>query len=208
MKKQVLLFLVLCTAQFAFAQYYKAEITLNGGTVKSGFAEPVNTEKSNINFKETLDGKKEKLDLKNLEMVHYYDEKSGKEMIAEKLNATQGNYSTPAFLYLIYKGEVSVYAQTSDFYDQSAFNNTSIKRSEDTSFFFRYKDEKKATLITMKFEGGLVVPIGLKSFTKKGINDFFKDKCPQLVSAFDNGEIKFKKDVFVFIDYYEKKCKK
>ena len=59
----------------------------------------------------------------------------------------------------------------------------------------------------MKFEGGLVVPIGMKSLTKKGIKDFFSDKCPKLITAYENEEIKFKKDVFVFVDYYEKNCK-
>lgn len=205
--KKLIFLVVLFTAQVSFAQFYKADVTFSNGSVKSGYAEPVNTEKSSINFKETLDGKKEKLDLKNLEKVHYYDEKTGKEAEAEKLKATQGRMSSDAFLYLLYKGDVSVYTQSSDFYDKAAFGNYTVKRSEDTSFFFRYKDEKKATLITMKFEGGLVVPIGMKSLTKKGIKDFFSDKCPKLVTAYENDEIKFKKDVFVFIDYYEKNCK-
>ena len=205
--KKLIFLVVLFTAQVSFAQFYKADVTFSNGSVKSGYAEPINTEKSSINFKETLDGKKEKLDLKNLEKVHYYDEKTGKKAEAEKLKATQGKMSSDAFLYLLYKGDVSVYTQSSDFYDKAAFGNYTVKRSEDTSFFFRYKDEKKVTLITMKFEGGLVVPIGMKSVTKKGIKDFFSDKCPKLVTAYENDEIKFKKDVFVFINYYEKNCK-
>lgn len=205
--KKLIPLVMLFIAQISFAQYYKAEVTLSNGSVKSGYAEPVTTDKSSINFKSTLDGKKEKLELKNLQKVHYYDEKTGKEAEAEKLKATQGRMSSETFLYLLYKGDVSVYAQTSDFYDKAAFGNYTVKRSEDTSFFFRYKDEKEATLIAMKFEGGLVVPIGMKSLTKKGIKDFFSDKCPKLVTAYENEEIKFKKDVFVFVDYYEKNCK-
>lgn len=198
---------MLFIAQISFAQYYKADVTFNGGTVKSGYAEPVTTDKSSVNFKSTVEGKKEKLDLKSLEKIHYYDEKTGKEAEAERLKGMQGKMSSEIFLYLLYKGDVSVYVQNSDFYDKSALGNFNIKRTEDTAFFFRYKEEKEATLISMKFEGGLVVPIGMKSITKKGIKNFFSDKCPKLVSAFENDEIKFNKDVFVFIDYYEKNCK-
>lgn len=196
---------VLFIAQISFAQYYKADVTFSNGTVKSGYAEPVNTEKSNINFKPTLDGKKEKLELKNLQKVNYVDEKTGKTSEVERLMATQGKMSSEAFLYLIYKGDVSVYAQTQNFYDRTMYNNIPVKSSE-SSYFFRYKDEKKATLISMNF-GGPGIMVGGKSITKKGIKEFFGDKCPKLVTAYENDEIKFKKDVFVFIDYYEKNCK-
>lgn len=206
--KKLIFLVILLTVQFSFAQFYKADVTFSNGSVKSGYAEPVNTEKTSINFKETLDGKKEKLELKSLAKVHYFDEKTGKEAEAERLTATQGRMSSEAFLYLIYKGEISVYAQSSNFYDKSSLGNYATVRSVDTSYFFRYKDEKKVTLISMNFEGGLVVPIGMKKITQKGIKDFFSDKCPKLITAYENEEIKFKKDVMVFVEYYEKNCNK
>jgi len=71
--KKLLFLAIIFIAQISFAQYYKAEVTLSNGSVKSGYAEPVTTEKSSINFKSTLDGKKEKLELKNLQKVNYTD---------------------------------------------------------------------------------------------------------------------------------------
>lgn len=203
--KKLIFLVVLFIAQVSFAQFYKADVTLSNGTVKSGYAELVNTDKSSISFKPNLDGKKEKLELKNLQKVNYTDEKIGKTAEVERLTASQGKMSSEAFLYLIYKGEVSVYAQSQNFYDRTMYNNIPISSSE-TSYFFRYKDEKKATLISMNF-GGPGIAIGGKSITKKGIKEFFGDKCPKLVTAYENDEIKFKKDVSVFIDYYEKNCK-
>lgn len=203
--KKLIPLVMLFIAQISFAQYYKAEVTLSNGSVKSGYAEPVTTDKSSINFKTTLDGKKEKLELKNLQKVNYTDEKTGKTAEVERLTASQGKMSSEAFLYLVYKGEVSVYAQSQNFYDRTMYTNIPISSSE-TSYFFRYKDEKKATLISMNF-GGPGIVVGGKSITKKGIKEFFSDKCPKLVTAYENEEIKFKKDVFVFVDYYEKNCK-
>ncbi len=203
--KKLLFLAILFIAQISFAQYYKAEVTLSDGSTKSGYAEPVTTEKSSINFKSTLDGKKEKLELKNLQKVNYTDEKTNKTAEVERLMASQGKMSSEAFLYLIYKGDVSVYAQSQNFYDRTMYNNIPVTSSE-TSYFFRYKDEKKVTLISMNF-GGPGIVVGGKSITKKGIKEFFGDKCPKLVTAYENDEIKFKKDVSVFIDYYEKNCK-
>ncbi|GGP03714.1 hypothetical protein GCM10010992_13150 [Cloacibacterium rupense] len=210
--KKLMLLVVLFIAQISFAQiinlgskFYKAELTMSNGAVKEGYAEPVSVHKSSINFKPTKDGKKEIIELTKLEKVHYYDEKEGREAIAERLLANNGDYKSEAFLYLIELGEISLYSQTSAFYIIT--NKTMIRREADISYFFRYKDEKDVTLITMKFEGGIGIPIGLKKFTKKAIKDFFSDKCPKLVTAYENDEIKFKKDVSVFIDYYEKNCK-
>lgn len=203
--KKLIPLVMLFIAQISFAQYYKAEVTLSNGSVKSGYAEPVTTDKSSINFKSTLDGKKEKLELKNLQKINYTDEKTGKNAEVERLTAFQGKMSTEVFLYLIYKGDVSVYAQSHSFYERTMYTNIPISSSE-TSYFFRYKDEKKATLISMNF-GGPGIVVGGKSITKKGIKEFFSDKCPKLITAYENEEIKFKKDVFVFVDYYEKNCK-
>lgn len=203
MKKHAMILLL--APMIYFGQKTDATLIFKNGSKKTGFADLPSqaNKKGEIKFKESEDGKKEAVNLADLSGIEYTSP-DGKS----KALATQVTYAGKMYwLYKVYEEKgITVYTTTKqDITNLGGIPNRTITGNA-TSFFIKYKNMETQPILTWYDAGPLTINTFQKKANIKYILKFFKDDCPTMEKAYDDGEIKFDKTPFPFIEYYQKNC--
>ncbi|MGO4708092.1 hypothetical protein AB4Y90_03025 [Chryseobacterium sp. 2TAF14] len=191
------------------AQIFIAKLHFLDGTVRSGKADAALNGESKLLFKENGSKKKEKIKVQLLDKIEYLDTKTNETITLELKEFIYYVFSDkPKTEYIwmrkISDGVISTYV--SDSFDGGIRNNIyyiTVTPSMLTNYFFQYKNEKP---VMVYFINSTWTP-NKKSLVKRHVKNFFKDKCPQLVSDFESGKLQITDHkVDVLIKYYEENC--
>lgn len=188
-----------------FGQKNSATLTFNNGSKRTGLADfPTEAnKKGEIRFKETADAKKELIKITDLADIEYTSADGKNKATATKVMYANNLY----YVYKVYEEkDITVYVTTKpDITKMGSVPNRAIY-GKGTSFFIKYKEMPTQPILTW-YDAG---PLTINTFQRKAninyILKFFKADCPSMEKAYDDGEIKFDKTPFPFIEYYQKNC--
>ncbi|MCU7619076.1 hypothetical protein NZ698_18005 [Chryseobacterium sp. PBS4-4] len=210
--KTNLKFLTIILMAFAHhfaAQNFTATLFYLDGATRKGKADAVLNGETKLLFKDDDTQKKEKIKVQLLDKVEYTDKKTGEIITLElkEFNYYQGSENEKTeynWMRKISSGDISTYV--SDSYDGGIKNNGyyyTVTPSTLTNYFFQYKNDKPTMIY---FINSTWTP-NKKNIVKRHVKNFFKDKCPQLVTDFESENLEIKDHkVSVLLEYYEKNC--
>lgn len=101
------------------------------------------------------------------------------------------------------KVKLYVYQSVDQTYNMGLYN-TRNNIVADTYVYFIEMDGKKPEIISSWYDRGITVFV--KKANVKYILKYFKEKCPQMETAYKNKEITFKDSPKPFIEYYINNC--
>ena len=188
-----------------FGQKNAATVTYKNGSKRTGLADlpsEVN-KKGEIRFKESEADKKELISLTELSGIEYTSPDGKNKAMGIPVTYAGKLY----WVYKVYEEKgITIYTTTKqDVTNLGGVPNRSIY-GKGTSFFIKYKDKEIQPILTWYDAGPLTINTFQKKANIKYILKFFKDDCPTMEKAYDNGEIKFDKTPFPFIEFYQKNC--
>lgn len=198
----ILLFLnTICS--LSAKDYIKAEVEYKNGSIKEGYVEfPINSYEKKIKFRNSKDGKTQKIDSNNLESIIFSADgeffkllrfnrkmyRGKKEKIFKKSSwgILEGNCNGLSLIgeaseYKIKKGKLLLV-----YYDQHY-----------PFIFFRREGEKYAASIATNYKFA-TFGIGIKAYFRKNAKKFFKDN-PSLVKKINDKEFE---NIYELFAYY------
>lgn len=204
-----LLFFLAITSSFNVkAQQFDATLYFLDGSKRTGKADMVSNEETKLAFIENGSKKKEKIKTNLLDKVEYMNPKNNETITAELKECVYFFLSdkpktTFCWMKKINSGEISTYVAYA--YDGGVNNgyHYSVTPSSHEYFFFQYKNEKPQVI----YINNSIPTLNKKQMLRRQIRNFFKDKCPQLVSDFEAEKIVIRNNnPEVLRQYYEKNC--
>lgn len=205
-KFTIIFFIILYS--FIKAQSYDATLYYLDGSTKTGKADAVINGEPKLNFIENGQSKKEKIKVENLEKVEYHNKNNESVIVERKEFLYHMGDSKPKsdfnWMIKIHSGEVSVYTSSGTDPGVSINMQYRITPTYVRDYFFQYKDEKPELIYFVSTD----MVLNKKKIISNFIKHFFEEICPNLVTAYNNGKIRFKDNPMPLINYYEKNCSK
>jgi hypothetical protein len=199
MKTILLISTFLFSVLITNAQWQKGTISYANGNIKEGYIKAFGkTSQKNIEYKKTLNSRKEIIKSKDLlEIVYFVD---GKQVISRNLHYTKYDKKgkiaftdkNANWFGVIYRGDFDILAVqvthggTADYY------------------FINWPGEKTAAEIFVK-NAGMSIVVGGKKYLERNIKPAFKGRCDKMIEDVENEKFK-PKDIRDVINYYEENC--
>ena len=181
-------YILLCLICFSVqAKYYKAVLTLENGTTKSGFAEMVEMGDSKVKFRLTEKGDTEKILSEELKKIEYTEEEN--LFVAERLfiHTDKGEKGIKQgtkkyWLYVAYsngiKLAVDVYRSTLRY---NAINGTTTGAGGGTVLYMG-KEKEDGVFFIFYLSDMMSVNVGMDKAVRRHAELLFKD-CPKFLEA-------------------------
>ncbi|PHK30463.1 hypothetical protein VF13_39635 [Nostoc linckia z16] len=213
MKK--LLFLLLLTPAFAFAEFYPGTITLNNGTTKTGLIEEPSGELSKVVFKADAKAKEEKIkteEIKGIELTnadgeveHYVMMTLGRNKL---FNPKQINKdSKKSLVRIINKGRIAIYGMR--FLKSSLKGNNAVSmnntRYQAENYFMQREGDDFAFAIG---SWGADLPFMTGPQLDMVVQFNFEDRCPAFVKSVKERTTMTNRQFGELVDMYEAACPK
>lgn len=211
MKKNVLLFIILLIPVAIFAQKtYPATIYFKNGTLKQGNTEMAKSNTTTLSFKESEGFKSEAIKSDDIRKIEYYDEKAKDSislLYAEFRKEKNGKKPKiqKRWITKIYSGkDISVYFENFGIPGKiGSHTSTSVQ-----NYYFIYKNESPKLIFYTYYGGNLMGQKAYRQNISYYLKNFFGELCPDVIRAFDNGEIEVSNNPIPFAKYYESHCGK
>lgn len=190
------------------AQQFDATLYFLDGSKRIGKADMVSNEETKLAFIENGSKKKEKIKVNLLDKVEYINPENKQPVTAEYKEyiyyfLSDKPKNSYCWMNKIDSGEISTYVAYA--FDSGAHNgyHYTVTPSSHEYFLFQYKDEKPQII----YINNSILTLNKKQMLRRMIKNFFKDKCPKLVSDFEAEKIVIKNNnPEVLRQYYEKNC--
>lgn len=190
------------------AQQFDATLYFLDGSKRTGKADMVSNQETKLAFIENGSKKKEKIKVNLLDKVEYINPENKQSVTAEYKEYIYYFLSDKpktgyCWMNKIDSGEISTYVAYA--FDSGAHNgyHYTVTPSSHEYFLFQYKDEKPQII----YINNSILTLNKKQMLRRMVKNFFKDKCPKLVSDFEVEKIVIKNNnPEVLRQYYEKNC--
>lgn len=190
------------------AQQFDATLYFLDGSKRTGKADMVSNEETKLAFIENGSKKKEKIKFNVLDKVEYTNLSNDQSVTVEFKEFTYYFLSDKpktgyCWMNKINSGEISTYVAYA--FDGGVHNgyHYTITPSSHEYFFFQYKNEKPQEI----YINNSIWTLNKKQMLRRMVNNFFKDKCPKLVSDFEAEKIMIKNNnPEALRQYYDENC--
>ncbi len=208
MKKNLFLLLLLVPFLVS-AKFYKASITFNDGTTKSGFIElPDYPDDAKIKFRAEEKGKTEKFAIQDVSSFEITNDKNQTAKYITLKMAEQGSFNLKKIKHgekkvwarIIQEGTISIYA---GYYAY----NPGMKTGGGGTYYIKRPNEDFALYLDDFGGDGLSVCMNCYSNLKKILTAYFEDICPAFLEKINKDQYN-KKGITYFIELYEEHCGK
>ncbi|WP_294237394.1 MULTISPECIES: hypothetical protein [Chryseobacterium] len=172
------------------AQKFDAVLYFLDGSKKTGKADMVSNEETKLAFIENGSKKKEKIKIYLLDKVEYINLNNNQSVTVEFKEFTYYFLSDKpktgyCWMKKINSGEISTYvAYAFDGGVNNGYHYT-VTPSSHEYFFFQYKNEKPQEI----YINNSIWTLNKKQMLRRMVRNFFKDKCPKLVSDLEAEKI-------------------
>lgn len=205
------IYLLICLISFTMqAKYYKAVLTLENGTTKSGFAKMVEIGDSKVKFRLTEKGNDEKILSSEIKKIEYFEKENS--FVAERLffhkNKEEKGVKKGTkkhWLYVIYSDGIKLAVDVGQStLRYNAFKGTSTGSAGGTSLYIG-KEKEDGVFFVFYLSDMKSVNIGMDKSVRKQCKLLFND-CPKFLEAV-NAE-NFKKPTLKnrLVELYNNNC--
>lgn len=200
-------FLTISVSFYIKAQQFDATLYFLDGSKRTGKADMVSNEEPKLAFIEN-GSKKEKIKATLLDKVEYTNLSNNQSVTVEFKEFTYYFLSDKpktgyCWMNKINSGEISTYvAYAFDGGVNNGYHYT-VTPSSHEYFFFQYKNEKPQEI----YINNSIWTLNKKQMLRRQVKNFFKDKCPKLVSDFEAEKIVIKNNnPEALRKYYNENC--
>lgn len=200
-------FLNISVSFYIKAQQFDATLYFLDGSKRTGKADMVSNEEPKLAFIEN-GSKKEKIKATLLDKVEYTNLSNNQSVTVEFKEFTYYFLSDKpktgyCWMNKINSGEISTYvAYAFDGGVNNGYHYT-VTPSSHEYFFFQYKNEKPQEI----YINNSIWTLNKKQMLRRQVKNFFKDKCPKLVSDFEAEKIVIKNNnPEALRKYYNENC--
>jgi hypothetical protein len=207
--KKLIIFIFLVVPLVGFAQFYKAKVTMNDGSIKNGFVHlPDYPDDAKIKFRLEERGKNEKLDVndvKEFEIINDKNEtvKYATVYLADPKPFTRDQFTLgkkKSWVKILKEGGITIYyayAAYSPGTGTGGFGSSYIMKKNDTHAYFIMDGGSKGLNFNMN---------GYQVFKKYFAKIFEKD-CPKLIELVTKEDLN-KNGIRYLVDLFDNNCAK